>query len=266
MKIPTLVISDPPHDEVDLEAAADLMDLDVFATRLKADFAAPEVFAASGPDKAVKLAVVMRKTGFRVTILPGAALAALPWPDPVTYLAFDESSLRGTVRDGGIEIAYETEVAGVLCRPPTDFSVERTLDLGQAIVSGHGPTIAEAIQWKSNIDLYFQSSGSLRRVSIIPHMFDMDGEDLATELDRRFKALRLDRRLSGVRPRARFVEREKDEDGAPQLDATQRRRYSFGTPLLSDLLGSISPDLRHIPQYELGSRMAYALNPLEVQS
>jgi hypothetical protein len=262
MKIPTLVISNPPHDEVDLEAAADLMELDVFATRLKADFAAPEVFAASAPDKAVKLAVAMRKTGFKVTILHGAALAGLPWPDPVTYLAFDESSLRATVGGEGIEIAYDTEVVGVFCQPPADFSVERTVDLGQAIASGHGPTIAEAIQWRTNIDLYFLSAGSLRRVSIVPHMFDMDGDDVVTELGRRFNALRLDRRLAGVRPRARFVRRE---EGEPHLDTTLRRRYSFGTRLLSDLLGSISPELRSVPQYEFGSRMAYALNPLAVQ-
>jgi hypothetical protein len=265
MKTPTLVISNPPHDEVDVEAAADLMDLDVFATRLKASFAAPEIFAASGPDKAVELAIAIRKTGFKVTILQGAALAGLPWPDPVTHLAFDESSLRATVRGKGIEIAYDTEVVGVFCQPPPDFSMERTVDIGQAIASGHGPTIAEAIQWRSNIDLYFLSAGSRRRVSILPHMFEMDGDDVVRELDRRFEALRLDRRLSGVRPRTRFVRREQDEEGEPHLGASRRRRYSFGTQLLSELLGSISPELRDVPQYELGSRIAYALNPVVVQ-
>jgi hypothetical protein len=263
MKIPMLVVSNPPHEEVDVEAAADLLELDVFATRLKAGFAAPEVFAALRPDKAVKFAVALRKTGFKVTILPGTALAGLPWPDPVTHLVFDESSLRATVPEGGIELAYDTEAVGVFCQPPADFSVERAVDLGQAIASGHGPTIAEAIQWRSHIDLYFLEAGSLRRVTIVPHTFDTDGEDVAAELDRRFPALRLDRRLVGVWPRARFVERQKDEEGAPQPDTTRRRRYSFGTRLLSDLLGSISPELRGIPQYELGSRMAYALNPLE---
>ena len=49
MEIPTLVISDPPQGEVDLEAAAELLGLDVFATRLKANFAAPEVMSASEP-------------------------------------------------------------------------------------------------------------------------------------------------------------------------------------------------------------------------
>ena len=97
MKTPTLVVSSPPHEDVDLEAAAGLLGLDVFTMRLKARFHAPEILGASGSDPAVELAVALRKTGLKVTILPGAALGTLPWPEPVTYMAFDESSLRVTV-------------------------------------------------------------------------------------------------------------------------------------------------------------------------
>ena len=135
-----------------------------------------------------------------------------------------------------------------------------TVDLVQAIASGHGPTIAEAIQWMSNLDLYFRDEGSLRRISIVPDLLELDGEHVAKELGRRFKCLRVDARLAGVRPRARFVM------GEGGFDRNPRKRYSFGTPLLRHVLESISLELRGVPQYELGSRLAYALSPLGAPS
>jgi hypothetical protein len=51
--------------------------------------------------------------------------------------------------------------------------------------------------------------------------------------------------------------------GDAGFDPDQRKRYSFGTLLLCHILDSIAPELRDIPQFELGSRVAYALNTLE---
>ena len=39
-----------------------------------------------------------------------------------------------------------------------------------------------------------------------------------------------------------------------------RKLFSFGTLLLRQVLESISPELRDIPQYELGSRLAYLMS------
>jgi hypothetical protein len=147
MEIPTLVVSDPPHAEVDVEAAAELLELDVFAARLKANFAAPEVMSASGPERAAEFAAALGSTGFGVSILHGPVLSDLPWPDPVTSLAFDESCLRATIRNEGATIPYDAEVVGVYCRPPAERAVKKTVvDLDRAVASAHGPTIAEAIQ------------------------------------------------------------------------------------------------------------------------
>lgn len=48
--------------------------------------------------------------------------------------------------------------------------------------------------------------------------------------------------------------------GEAGFDPDLRKRYSFGTLLLCHILDSISAELRDVPQYELGSRMAYALS------
>jgi hypothetical protein len=125
------------------------------------------------------------------------------------------------------------------------------------VASGHGPTIAEAIQRTSIVDLYFREGETLRRITIVPHLLDVDGDRVLNEIGRRFKRLRLDTRLAGVRPRAPFVV------GAG-FDVSDRRRYSFGTLMLREVLESISPELGIVPQYELGSRLAYALEPLSL--
>lgn len=240
---------------MDLEAAAKLLDLDPFAAGLKATFVAPEVMTASGPEEAVAFATALRSTGFTVSILQGAALASLPWPDPVSSLVFDASYLQATTQTEDLRISYDAEVVGVYCRPPADRSLRTTPDLDRAVASGHGPTIAEAIQWRSFLDLYFFDRGSLRRVTVVPDALELDEARLLKEL-RRLKHLRLDDRLSGVRPRAAFVM------GTTGHEGPERRRYSFGTLKLRQVLESISPDLRAVPQYEFGSRLAYALGPL----
>jgi hypothetical protein len=256
MEIPTLVVSNPPHGEVDVEAAAKLLELDVFAAGLKAKFAAPEIMSAAGPEEAAAFADALRSTGFRVAILDGAALRDLPWPDPISAPIFDASCMRATSRGEPIEIPYGAETVCVYCRPPADRSRKSTVDLERAVASGYGPTIAQAVQWMSVIDLYFRDEGAVRRVSVIPFLHGLDGERLIKEIGRRFKCLRLDDRLAGVRPRAHFV---MTEDG---FTGPERRRYSFGTAGLSQVLESIAPELRSIPQYEFGSRLAYALSPL----
>jgi len=259
MANPTLVVSDPPHGEVDLDAAARLLDLDGFATRLKASFGAPEVMFSSDAQSAAGFASFLRGTGFDVAVLSGETLTDPPWPDPVSTLVFDTSSLQATTRGESFRVSYDAEVVGVHCQPPDYRSMRPTEELERAIVSAHGPTIAEAIQRTSIIDLYYRDDGSLRRVTIVPDRLRLQPANLVKELGRRFKRLALDARLVGVRPRAPF-------SVGGGFDGSERRRYSFGTLMLREVLESIAPELRAIPQYEFGSRLAYALSPLGAEA
>ncbi len=264
LQAPTLVVSDPPHGDVDLEAVAELLELDVFATRLKLVFSAPEVMLASGREEAGEFAGALGATGFRVSILDGTALTGVPWPYPVSSLALDVSCLRGAMGEGAVTIPYDAPVVGVYCRPPKSRpmrsaparSAQPAVELDRAVASGHGPTIAQAIQHMTILDLYFREEGLLRRATILPTVLDVDGERLLKDLGARFERLRLDTRLAGVRPRAPFtVERG--------FSGSERRRYSFGTLSLRYVLEAIAPELGTIPQYELGSRLSYALGPLD---
>jgi hypothetical protein len=259
MRMPTLVVSDPPHGEVDLEAAGKLLDLDGFATRLKASFQAPEVMFASDAESAASFASSLRGAGFDVVVLGGGTLCDPPWPDPVSTLAFDVSFLSATTRGEVIRVPYDAEVVGVHCQPPDYRTMRPSEDLERAIASEHGPTIAEAMQLTSILDLYFREEGSLRRVTLVPDRLKLEPAQLLKEIGRRFKHLELDARLVGVRPRAPF-------GTGKGFDGSERRRYSFGTLMLREVLESIAPELRAVPQYEFGSRLAYALSPLGAEA
>lgn len=258
MSTPTLVVSNPPHGDVDLDAAARLLQLDPFATRLKAVFAAPEIMEAGDPEQAAEFAEALRSTGFDVVLMPGTALAEVPWPDPISTLTLDAESLRMTTRTDGLRVPYDAEVVGVYCRPPHEPPLTSSVQIERAIASEHGPTIAEAIHRRTILDLYFREGVMVRRATVIPELLKLDGERVVRDLKRRLERLRLDDRLAGVRPRLPY---HAWSDGS---EGSERRRYSFGTANLYRVLESIAPELRAVPQYELGSRLAYALSPLGV--
>ena len=84
--------------------------------------------------------------GALLVAMVGSALVGLPWPEPAQDLAFDAGALRATAGGVATEFPYDQEALAVVCEPPPNFVVERAVDLRQAIASGHGPTIAEAIR------------------------------------------------------------------------------------------------------------------------
>jgi hypothetical protein len=256
MTVPTLVVSDPPHGAVDLDAAAGVLGLDVFSARVKSVFPAPEVMEVSTPEGAEEWAAALRSTGFDVAVVPGHALLEVPWPDPVESLVLDTSHLEATVRGKRVRISYDVGVFGVSCRPPTDRSLPSPASLRRVVAGASSAGIVDAIAHRSIVDLFVREEGTLRRVTIVPDVLELDGQRVLKDLTARLRQLRLDRRLEGVKPRAPFA-----ADG-PIHAGPQRRRYSFGTLLLQEALERIEPGLGSVSQLELGSRLAYALNPL----
>ena len=267
MDTPTLVVSDPPHGVVDVSTAAELLGLDLAGTRLKVKFPAPEVLSASDAGEANEFATELRGTGLSVAVLDGGKLDHVPWPDPVTALAFDDDGLTASLRSEDVHLPYDQPVLGVFCKPPAGFSMKSDVNVVEAIERGDGPAIAEGIQWMSIFDLYFRDAGRLRRISVVPGLADFSSlgalrgataaetlRSILEECGARFDDIQLDTRLEDVRPRQRFVM------GEAGFNPDLRKRYSFGTLLLCHILDSISAELRDVPQYELGSRMAYALS------
>jgi len=250
LESPTLlVVSNPPHGEVRVEAAAAVLGLPTDDARLKMRFSAPEILAAADPNHAADMALSLKAAGVRVEMRDGAELARLPWPTLVSSWEFGDAGLDVRAGSESVEIRYDEPVFGVFCEPPSDFRAPAGVpDAADGMVRV-GPVAAEALEWVAHLDLYYQRSGVPRRLSIA-------GGSMVAMVDEcrtRFHRLEIDARLEGVRPRRRFLA------GEQGFDLDMRKRYAFGTLLLRHVLESISPDLRDVTQYELGSRLAYVL-------
>jgi hypothetical protein len=126
--------------------------------------------------------------------------------------------------------------------------------------------IAEALDGMAILDLYTFTDGELDRITIANDVADfaagvgMEGglpadrlKAMLAECARRFERLTVDARLENVRPRRRFV------PGDAGFDMDMRKHYSFGTLLLRHALEEISPQLKDLPHYEYGSRLACVL-------
>jgi hypothetical protein len=245
-----LVVSDPPHGEVKEEVAAAALGLPLEHARLKVRFGAPEVLGATDPDRAIELALGLKAAGVRAQMHEGDALARVPWPTLVSSFEFGDNGLLARFGHDALELRYDEPLFGVYCEPPAEFrppAGASAAALGGA--SYTGPAAAEALEWIPHLDLHYSRGGTPGRIAIA-------GGTMVAMVDEcrsRFGQLELDTRLEGVRPRRRFVPGERG------FDPDMRKRFAFGTLLLRHTLESISPELRDLTQYELGSRLAWVL-------
>ena len=260
----SLVVSDPPHGRVDHQAVADALGLQLANTSLKIGFSGPEVLRCCDAARAVAFAHVLGDAGLRVNVVEGAELARVPWPAPISDMSFGHDGLVGLFRGRAVGIRYEEPVLAVFCKPPRNYT--RPPSIPPLAPTSEGLQIAEALDGMAVLDLYTRTDGQLDRVTIAQDVADFTGitgleavppseriDAMLSECGRRFQRLTVDARLENVRPRRRFVA------GEAGFDVDLRKHYSFGTLLLRHALEEISPDLKDLPHYEFGSRLAYAL-------
>jgi hypothetical protein len=259
-----LVVSDPPHGRVDHQAVADALGLEPANASLKIGFAAPEVMRCSERPRALPFAELLSETGMNVKVIDGADLARVPWPVPISSMSFGPDALVGTFRGRTLRLGYDEPVLAVFCKPPVNYKRPSVIPPLTPSVNGLG--IAEALDGGSTLDLYVLRGAQLERITIAQDVVDFSdlgegrggspAESLKAtlaECGRRFERLTVDARLENVRPRRRFVA------GDAGFDMDLRKHYSFGTLLLRHALGEISPELKELPHYEYGSRLACAL-------
>ncbi|MGE0158579.1 MAG: hypothetical protein AB7T31_04150 [Gemmatimonadales bacterium] len=260
----SLVVTDPPHGRVDHQAVADALGLELPNASLKIGFSAPEVLRCADPSRAVPFAHVLGEAGLRVGVIDGAELARVPWPAPVTTVSFGPNGLVGLHGARAVGIRYSEPVLAVLCKPPLNYT--RPSSIPPLTPTSKGIAVAEALDGMAILDLYTRTGGQLDRITIAHDVADFAGIEelegvsptdrlkvLLAECGRRFERLTIDARLENVRPRRRFVA------GEAGFDMDLRKHYSFGTLLLRHALEEISPDLKDLPHYEYGSRLACVL-------
>ena len=273
-----LLISDPPHGDVDAAGAASHFGLAAAEVRMKANYGLPEIwFAGEDEAKLLDTGAALEATGFSCVLVAGSDLVEIPGQSPAVSFAFTDEGLSDERDDSGWMMAYDTPALAVFCqtrggaldvKAPTRSATSHLLKLGRMGAGrpslGAGPVEEGALPF---LDLYAPSDNGLLRISIVREITSFSGlpanpsaglppmRHLVAECESRFENVYVDRRLEDMtlRGSARVVTGE----ARPQ---PTRMGFSYATEALAELLGSLSPDLREISQPDLSSRLAYLTN------
>ena len=273
-----LLISDPPHGDVNAADAAPHFGLAAAEVRMKANYGLPEIwFAGEDEAKLLDTAAALEATGFNCVLVAGSDLVEIPGQSPAVSFVFTDEGLSDERDDSGWMLAYDTPALGVFCqtrggaldvKAPARSATSHLLKLGRMGAGrpslGTGPVEEGALPF---LDLYALSDNGLLRISIVREITSFSGlptdlspglppmQHLVAECESRFENVYVDRRLEDMtlRGSARVVTGE----APPQ---PTRTGFSYATEALAELLGSLSPDLRDISQPDLSSRLAYLTN------
>ena len=273
-----LLISDPPHGDVDAAEAASHFGLAAAEVRMKANYGLPEIwFAGEDEAKLADTAAALEAIGFNSVLVAGSDLVEIPGQSPAVSFAFTDGGLSVEGDDSGWTMAYDTPALGVICRPrggaldakqATRSITSHFLSTGRMGIGRPGPGTSQdepgALPF---LDLYAPSDNGPLRISIVqeitsfsqlpanPSSGQSPMQNLVAECENRFESMYVDHRLEDMTLRgpARVM------TGAPPAGPA-RAGFSFATEALAGLLVSLSPDLRDISQPDLSARLAYLTN------
>ena len=152
-----LVVSDPPHGNVDAAALGGLLGLPTEDARLKLSYPAPEVLSSSDAARADEVARDMEEAGMSVVIV-----------DAAKHAERQRGQETLVVRTGNNDVAihYDEPVVGVYCAPPADSTANPSPPRHSAAASPEveaGLKAAESLEWMPHLDLYYQRDGRARR-------------------------------------------------------------------------------------------------------
>ena len=266
-----LLIASPPHSDFDPSAAAPYFGLTAAEVRIKANYGVPEIwFVQEDRESLVDAAEALGEAGLNTVVVEATDLVNIPPQIPAESLDFQDEGLRVS-RDGSERtVAYDAPLIGVFARPRAPVEAKSTEGsvasrfAGVRSVQRHDPTPAEGkpeLGSAAFLDIYTQSDAGLLRISIVQGIsrFARSPTDrtalggmsnLVQACEDRFTNAHFDRRLVNMTLRA-GTQRVKPVDSPP------RRGFSFATMALTEVLGSLSPDLKGVGHADLSSRLAY---------
>lgn len=288
----TLVVSNPPHGEVDPARAAPGLGLSPAELRMKANYPVPEIWLASTEvGEMERSAEELGAAGLKVVVVPGDALGALPPREEAKRFQLADAGLVVTLESGDVTIPYEASVTAVYCTPRQaagldgastggrsgltegmarrSSSVFMTRDslVGFGGLGGRSGAVggAEAGPAESSfLDLYFTAGSGARRITVMQNSVDFSGlgemalPNATTNMELLVQECE-DRFTSGAVDRrlVNMQPRQRPMVGRPAADHPERKGFSFATEALNRLLESISPELKGASQFELSSRLAF---------
>ncbi len=271
----TLIVSNPPHGEVDPARAAPGLGLSPAEIRMKANYPVPEIWLAANEAVTMEETVAeLAAAGLNVAIVPGDALGALPPREEVQSFVFSDAGFVAAVEGAEVAIPYDASATAVYCTPRQPSGLDPAHTGGSGITEGltrRSSAVGRAgggVGESSFLDVYFTDGGTARRLTVLQNSVDFGGlgklalpnattnmEMLVQEFEERLTNGSVDRRLVNMQPRQRPMV------GRPAPEHPERKGFSFATEALNRLLESISPDLKEASQFELSSRLAFLTAP-----
>ncbi len=281
MDAPHLIISNPPHDAGDLRPVAPCFGLSVAEVRMKTNYRVPEIwFAERDPHEVEPINALLTEAGLKTVVRTQMDLAQVPPQTQVESFSFAETGLVARWDDSEVTIPYDAETIAVFCQPGGDVAESESsgrglsarLSHGSAYTGTHGRSSLSSLASQLSathsstfLDLYVALDGDLQRISFVEATVDFAGLHMrlpratdnmvmfVAECEDRFTNAQFDRRLVGMLLRKR---RTAPTQPPPQTSG-QRRRLSFATPALTDLLEKVSDDLKDASQPDFSSRLVY---------
>ncbi len=274
-----LLISNPPHGDVDAAEAASYFGLAVAEVRMKSNYGLPEVwFAAEDEAKLSDTAAALEAAGFNTALVAGSDLVEIPVQSPSESLVFTDGGLRVGRDNSEWTMAYDAPTIAVVCRPQVDVQdstlpvrplASRLSSWGHVGTTRRGPDAGQAeFDTSPFLDFYARLDDGLSRISIVqditsfpplpadlPHGLSTM-RNLVVECENRFEEAYFDHRLVDMRIRGTAPVVTETRPSQPP-GTPPRTGFSYATEALTGLLGSLSPDLKDISQADLSSRLAY---------
>jgi hypothetical protein len=119
MATPYLLVSNPPHGEVDAQLVAPEFGCSAAEARMRVNFPAPEIwFAETDVDALKKTGALFMKGNAKVRIIKGSMLSVVPRADRMLSFSFEEDRLAMELEEGGAyEAPYDSKLVIVSARP-----------------------------------------------------------------------------------------------------------------------------------------------------
>lgn len=285
-----LILSNPPHEEINAALAAPYFSLSPAEVRMKANYPIPEIWLTDNNGKDIESAAhILRTAGLNVVVVDGNDLVRIPERQTASAFVFTDTGMTVHLENSQMDLSHDGKFIAVFCQPRTasggggrsaDALTEGLRQRRSGVFmardslvgfgsSGRGSSAgAEEEPAESPfLDVYVPGAGTdggPLRLAVVQTQTDFSGlGDLklprpgdnmvmfVAELESRFTAAQFDRRLVDMQPRSRAMVSQRTST------SPLRKGFSFATAELSQLLESLSPDLKDVSQFELASRLAY---------
>ncbi len=236
-----LLISDPPHGEVEPQQIANEFGFTAAEALMKTHFPAPEIWFADDDLAGLKQkGAALHRAGAKVRIIRGSILALVPPPSTLQSFSLQQSQLDGRMKTGvELSVPYSARLIvvsgwGTGARP-------------DALV--HSGDAEQGIETEF-ADAYFVSEARVQRATLRWATMDFSGlgNGVQTSVEGNRKEL-----MTRLRRRFRETDFEERLIGAPAP-----KPFLVGAIGLPAILGSINPVLRNLDTADLLSRLALA--------